>query len=133
MFDQMRAMGAIASLMKDRQKLSEAAARVKDRLEAARVEGSAGGNAITVTVAGTLRVIDVHIEPAMAAAFSADDQSRTMAQELIAEATNDAMAAAQALAREIIAEEAKELGLPEELSAQLSGSLGGSFGSAIGL
>ncbi|NRA59071.1 MAG: hypothetical protein HRU13_13240, partial [Phycisphaerales bacterium] len=71
----------------------------------------------------------VHIEPAMASAFSADEQSRLMAQELIAEATNEAMARAQAMARETIAEEAKALGLPEELGAQL----GGSFGSAIGL
>ncbi|MGD1914751.1 MAG: YbaB/EbfC family nucleoid-associated protein [Phycisphaerales bacterium] len=129
MFDQMRAMGAIASLMKDREKLADAAERVKTRLEDARVEGVAGGGAIRVTVAGTMRVAGVHIEPAMAAAFSADEQSRLMAQELIAEATNEAMARAQAVARETIAEEAKALGLPEELGAQL----GGSFGSAIGL
>ncbi len=129
MFDQMRAMGAIASLMKDREKLADAAERVKTRLEDARVDGVAGGGAIRVTVAGTMRVVGVHIEPAMAAAFSADDKSRLMAQELITEATNDAMAKAQAFARETIGEEAKALGLPEELGAQL----GGSFGSALGL
>ena len=106
MFDQMRAMGAIASLMKDREKLADAAERVKTRLEDARVEGVAGGGAICVTVAGTMRVVGVHIEPAMASAFSADEQSRLMAQELIAEATNEAMARAQAMARETIAEEA---------------------------
>ena len=129
MFDQMRAMGAIASLMKDREKLADAAARVKACLEDARVEGVAGGGAISVTVTGTMRVAGVHIEPAVAAAFSSDDQSRLMAQDLIAEATNDAIAKAQVVAQETIAEEAKALGLPEELGAQL----GGSFGSAIGL
>ena len=129
MFDQMRAFGALAGLMKDRQKLADAAQRVKDRLESARVEGTAGGGAIMVTVAGTMRVVSVHIEPAMAAAFSADERSRSMAQDLIAEATNEAMAKAQALARETIAEEAKALGLPEELGEQL----GSPFGSALGL
>ena len=129
MFDQMRTFGALANLMKDRQKLADAAARVKDRLEVSRVEGNAGGGAISVTVSGAMKVVSVRIEPAMAAAFSADERSRAMAEDLIAQATNDAMAKAQAVAREIIGEEAKALGLPEELSSQL----GGPFGSAMGL
>ena len=129
MFDQMRAMGALTSLMKDRQKLTDAAARVKERLEEARVEGSAGEGAIVVAMSGTMRVVSVHIEPAMAAAFSADEASRLLAQDLIAQATNDAMAKAQALARETVAEEARALGLPEELTSQM----GGPFSSALGL
>jgi DNA-binding protein YbaB len=129
MFDQMRALGAITSLMKDRQKLADAAGRVKDKLEAARVQGTAGQGAIVVTMSGAMRVVDVHVEPAMASAFSADEASRLLAQDLIAQATNDAMGKAQAVARETIAEEARELGLPEELSSQL----GGPFGSALGL
>jgi DNA-binding protein YbaB len=129
MFDQMRALGAITSLMKDRQKLADAAARVKDKLEAARVEGTAGQGAIVVTMSGAMKVVSVHIEPAMAAAFSADQASQLLAQDLIAQATNDAMARAQAVARDAIAEEAKALGLPEELSSQL----GGPFSSALGL
>lgn len=129
MFDQMRALGAITSLMKDRQKLTDAAARVKDRLDSARVQGTAGEGAIVVTMSGAMKVVSVHIGPAMASAFSADEASRLLAQDLIAQATNDAMAKAQAVARETIAEEAKELGLPEELSSQL----GGPFSSALGL
>lgn len=46
MFDQMRAFGAIASLMKDRQKLTDAAVRVRQTLEASSVVGSAGGRAV---------------------------------------------------------------------------------------
>lgn len=129
MFDQMRALGAITSLMKDRQKLADSAARVKERLEAARVQGTAGEGAIVVTMSGAMRVVGVHVEPAMASAFSADEASRNLAQDLIAQATNDAMAKAQAVAREAIAEEARALGLPEELSSQL----GGPFSSALGL
>ncbi len=129
MFDQMRALGTLTSLMKDRQRLADSAARVKDRLEAARVQGTAGQGAIMVTMNGAMKVIGVHIEPAMASAFSADDASRHLAQDLIAQATNDATAKAQALARQTIADEAKELGLPEELSSQL----GGPFTSALGL
>ncbi|MEQ9096977.1 MAG: YbaB/EbfC family nucleoid-associated protein [Phycisphaerales bacterium] len=129
MFDQMRALGALTSLMKDRQKLTDAAARVKERLEAARVQGSAGEGAIIVTMSGAMKVVSVHIEPAMATAFSADQASQLLAQDLIAQATNDAMAKAQSLARETVAEEARELGLPEELTSQM----GGPLSSALGL
>lgn len=129
MLDQMRALGALTSLMKDRQKLADAAARVKDRLESARVQGSAGEGAIVVTMSGAMKVIGVHVEPAMASAFSADQASRLLAQDLIAQATNDAMGKAQALARDIVAEEARELGLPEELTSQM----GGPLSSALGL
>ncbi|MEQ8316543.1 MAG: YbaB/EbfC family nucleoid-associated protein [Phycisphaerales bacterium] len=129
MLDQMRALGAITSLMKDRQKLADAAARVKDRLESARVQGSAGEGAIVVTMSGAMKVIGVHIEPAMASAFSADQASQLLAQDLIAQATNDAMGKAQALARDVVAEEARELGLPEELTSQM----GGPLSSALGL
>ncbi|MFI4916375.1 MAG: YbaB/EbfC family nucleoid-associated protein [Phycisphaerales bacterium JB060] len=129
MFDQMRALGALTNLMKDRQKLADAAARVKERLDAARVQGSAGEGAIVVTMSGAMKVVSVHIEPAMATAFSADHASQLLAQDLIAQATNDAMAKAQALARDTVAEEARELGLPEELTSQM----GGPFSSALGL
>lgn len=129
MLDQMRALGALASLMKDKQKLTDAAERVKLRLESTRVEGRAGGGAIAVVASGSMKVVSVHIEPAMASAFSADERSRIMAQDLIAQATNEAMAKAQHAAREVIAEEARELGLPEELSSQI----GGPFGAAMGL
>ena len=129
MFDQMRALGALTSLMKDRQKLTDAATRVKERLEAARVQGSAGEGAIIVTMSGAMKVVSVHIEPAMATAFSADQASQLLAQDLIAQATNDAMAKAQSLARETVADEARELGLPEELTSQM----GGPLSSALGL
>ena len=128
MFDQMRALGALTNLMKDRQKLTDAAGRIKERLDSARVEGSAGQGAISVIVSGSLKVISVHIEPAVAAAFSADEQSRALAQDLIAQATNEAMTKAQALARETVAEEARELGLPEEVMSHLGGALGPASG-----
>lgn len=129
MFDQMRAFGAISGLMKDRQKLTDAAARVKETLEASRVEGSAGSGAVVVTMSGSMKVLGVHVEPALAGAFSADDRSRELAQQLIAEATNDALAKAQARMREVVGEEARALGLPADLASQL----GGPFTSALGL
>lgn len=76
-----------------------------------------------------MKVVGVHVEPAAAGAFSADARSRELAQQLIAEATNDALTQAQALVREIMGQEAKLLGLPEELASQI----GGPFSSALGL
>lgn len=132
MLEQMRALGALTSLMKDRQRLADAADRVRQRLEAARVQGQAGQGAVQVTVTGTLRVVEVRIEPAVGSAFSADPQSKALAEGFIAQATNEAMAKAQQLAKDTLAQEAKALGLPEELAGQLSGSLGGALVGSAG-
>ena len=42
-FDQFKAMGALAGLMKNREKIREAGERMQASLEAARIVGQAGG------------------------------------------------------------------------------------------
>ncbi|MEO1008866.1 MAG: YbaB/EbfC family nucleoid-associated protein [Planctomycetota bacterium] len=125
MFDSMRAVGALAGLLRDKQKLAEAAERVRRTLDGARAEGSAGGGAVRVTASGALRIVEVRLEPAMLAGLGSGDESRALAEGLIAEATNEALTAAQAIARRTVADEAQELGLPEDIAGQ--------FGAAMGL
>jgi DNA-binding protein YbaB len=112
MFDQFKAMGALAGLLKDKDKVKATADRVREKLEATRVEGSAGGGAVRATVNGTARVLFVHVEPALGAGFG-DEQSRGMAEALIAEAVNDGLRRAREAAQAIVEEEAHEMGLAD--------------------
>jgi DNA-binding YbaB/EbfC family protein len=124
MFDSLRTMGAMASLMKNKDQLRAAAERVKESLASLRVTGEAGGGAVRVTASGRFEVVRVEIAPAVAAALSGDG-ARAQVEALIAEATNDALRRAQERAREVMSREAEAMGVPE-----LSGVLGQALGGA---
>lgn len=121
MFDNLKAMGAVAGLLKNKDKLRAAGERISSKLEATRVEGEAGSGAVRVTADGKLRILHVSLSPGLAGAF-ADASSRTMAEGLIAEAVNDALRKARDKAREAANVEARELGLPE-IPPELAGLL----------
>lgn len=122
MFEQMKAMGAIAGLLKNREKIAEAAARVKRTLDERPTVGEAGGGAVRVTVGGEMKVARVEIAPAVVAGLSAGGGAVAQVETLIAEATNDALKRAQERVREAIDREAKELGI-EGLGDQIGGLL----------
>ena len=100
MFDQLKAMGAVAGLL-------------KDKMERTRVTGAAGGGAVRVTISGKLRVTDVEVMPALASSLGVEDSGRIQLQNLILEATNDALERVQALIQEEAARRMQELGLPD--------------------
>ncbi|HZW11020.1 MAG TPA: YbaB/EbfC family nucleoid-associated protein [Phycisphaerales bacterium] len=122
MFDQFKTMGAMAGLLKNREKLQAAAARVKRTLDESPSVGEAGGGAVRVTVGGELKVTRVELMPAVVAGMAADESARRGVEALIAEATNDALRRAQERIRDAIDREAKGLGI-EGLSAQLGSFL----------
>ena len=122
MFDKLKAMGAMASLLKDKDKLRDAAGRIKARAAAARATGEAGGGAVRATVSGQLKVLSVELTPALASGMAVDTRTRELAGSLIAEAVNSALATAQATMKEAIDKETRELGLPD---------LGGQIGSLL--
>jgi len=74
--DAFKSMGALAGLMKNKEKLAESAERVKARLAQVRVDGEAGAGAVRVTASGEMKILEVHIEPAVASSFG-DDSSLT--------------------------------------------------------
>ncbi|MEM9065411.1 MAG: YbaB/EbfC family nucleoid-associated protein [Planctomycetota bacterium] len=124
-----KAMGAIASLLRDQDKLKDAAERVKERLDALRVEGSAGGGAVRVGVTGTQAVVEVSIDPSVGAAFGGGTDAQEMAQKLVAEATNDGLLRARNEAQRIIEAELAELGLDKALPGLMGpGGIGGLLG-----
>jgi nucleoid-associated protein EbfC len=112
MFDQFKALGQLAGLMKDRDKLRGIADQFKERLERITVVGSSGGGAVRVTMTGQLKVIEVTIEPAVLSGAASDGASRAQAQNLVRDAMNDALAKVQMLIKQEADKQAKEMGLP---------------------
>ena len=112
MFDNLKTMGAMAGLLKNKERLKEITDRFQEKLERMHVTGTAGGSAVRVTVTGKMRVTEVYLDPSLATGMSAGDSGREMAQALIAEATNDAMERVQVMIRDEAEREARELGLP---------------------
>jgi DNA-binding YbaB/EbfC family protein len=110
--DSFKMAGALAGLMKNKEKLRESADRVKQHLSEVRVTGEAGGGAVRVTVDGKMHVHSVELIPSLAAHLTSDPSGKRMAESLIADATNDAIGKAQAVAQREIAKEAEALGLP---------------------
>jgi len=111
MFDQLKAMGAVAGLLKDKERLRAMTEQFKDKMERTRVTGAAGGGAVRVTISGKLRVTDVEVMPALLG--GAEDSGRVQLQNLILEATNDALERVQALIQEEATRRMQELGLPD--------------------
>lgn len=118
MFDKFRAMGALASLMKDKDSLREAGERVREHAEHVRAVGESGGGAVRVTANGRMTILDVELSPAILAGLQ-DQSSRAFAQDLIAQAANAAIRAAQEAMQGAIREEAERMGLGD-LASDLS-------------
>jgi hypothetical protein len=111
MFDSLKAAGALAGLMRNKEALAAAGARIQSRLDALRVEGQAAGGAVRVTVNGKMKVTEVRIDPAYAMNYLGTDPAAAGA--MIAAAANDAIDRAQALVKEELQHEAKALGLDD--------------------
>jgi DNA-binding YbaB/EbfC family protein len=107
----MKSMGKVAALLKNKDKIKQAAEDTKAHLEALRVEGEAGGGAVRVTVSGAMRVESVRIDPAVATGLAGSPDDRAMAEALVTHATNDALARAQEAAKQAIERTAQDLGL----------------------
>ena len=122
MFDQMKALGAIAGLMKNKDRVREVGERMRDRLADARLSGQAGGGAVRVVVSGRMRVREVHIDDAAVAGLC-HETSRPEVERLVLEAMNDALDQAERLVRSEAARAAEELGLPSspDIERLLSG------------
>ena len=122
MFDKLKTMQALGSLMKNKEQLAEAGERIKAKVEAMRVEGEAGGGACRAIVSGKMKLIDLTLDPALLAGMAVDEKTRDLATALIKDAINDATQRAQQQVQELISREAEELGLGD-LGGQIGGFL----------
>jgi DNA-binding protein YbaB len=117
MFDKFKAMGAVASILRDKEKLKATTERVKQVSETVRATGDAGGGVVRVTVNGQMKLVSVEIAPALVSGMVADDRTRSLAGNLICEASDKAMATAREKMTEVIRREARDLGLPDDPEA----------------
>jgi len=131
MFGNLKAMGALAGLMQDKDKLAAAGERLKAEANSMRAPGEAGGGAVRVIANGAMKILEVTVSPASAGAV-ADESSRAQVEQMIAEATNNALLEAQRRMRAAIEREARGLGL-EDLLDKLPPGLPGGFGGPPGL
>ena len=113
MFDKIKAMGAMAQLMKNQDALKDAGKRVREQMEATRVIGEAGAGAARATVTGSMRVLSVELAPGLISGMALDQRTRELASSLIADAVNDGLRQAQIKLQEAINAEARALGLED--------------------
>ncbi len=81
-------------MMREAQKLQEQMAQAREELEDARVTGTSGGGAVTVTLSGSKRFISISIKPEVI-----DPDDAEMLEDLITAAANEAYAAADELVK----------------------------------
>jgi DNA-binding protein YbaB len=109
--DSFKLMGALAGLMRNKDKLEASALRVKEAMETTTAEGESGGGAVRTVVSAQMKVESVTLDPALAAGLAMGGASQEMAEALIAEAVNDGIAKAKKAAQTIVEAELQELGL----------------------
>ena len=130
MFGNMKAMGAIAGLLQNKDKLRAAGERMGATVERTRGEGASGAGACRAVATGRMRLESVSLDPALVAGLL-DAGSRDEAERLVVQAINAALDDAEGKVRAAARAEAKELGLDEVLGDSLDslGKPGGGIGS----
>jgi DNA-binding YbaB/EbfC family protein len=88
----------MANLQRMAQQMQQDMARVQSELEAAQVDGSAGGGVISATVTGKGELVSITIDPS-----AVDPTDVEMLQDLVVAAVNDALRASRDLAEEKMA------------------------------
>ena len=100
-------LGQIAGLLRQLPKLREEAEKFQAKLGEITAEGSAGGDMVTVRVNGRMEILKVSLTDAAYAL-----QDREMLEDLIAAATNAALAKVRDLVNVEAQSMASSLGLP---------------------
>ena len=75
MLDKLKAMSALAGIMKNQDAIRNATERVKGKLALARLTAEAGSGACRVTVTGELKVVSVEFTPALLRGMSVDEKN----------------------------------------------------------
>ena len=88
----------MADLQRMAQQMQQNMTRVQSELEAAKVDGSAGGGVVSATVTGKGELVSITIDPS-----AVDPADVEMLQDLVVAAVNDALRASRELAEEKMA------------------------------
>jgi DNA-binding protein YbaB len=110
-FDQLKMMGAVANLMKNKEAIAEAAARVQENLEKRVVTVEAPDKSISVQVNGKLAVLEIRLADRVVKDAASNAETQAKMEKLIVGAVNAAMARAKEIIQEEISTETQKLGL----------------------
>lgn len=113
MLDQLKAMGAVASLLKNREKLQASIQQVKEEMGKTEVVGKSSNGAVVARVTGQLKVISVEISAPLVNGMASEPKTREAASKLIADAVNDAITQAQEKLQAAVQKRTQELGIPD--------------------
>ena len=97
----------LGNLQRLQQQMLADLARIQSELETARVEGSAGGGVVRVTVTGKQELVSLTIDPG-----AVDPDDVELLQDLVVAAVNDALRASRQLAESKLGRLTGGLGLP---------------------
>lgn len=102
MFDQLKNLKQIASLMGNASELRQKIEQVQQKLARKQVEAEAGAGAVRVAANGKMEIVSVHLDAAMLTTLSGEgaEADQQMIEELIAAATNAALAKARELIKQ---------------------------------
>ena len=89
---------SMANLQRMAQQMQRDMARVQAELDAATVEGSAGGGVVRATATGKQEILEIVIDPS-----AVDPDDVEMLQDLVLTAVNDALRASRDLAEQKMA------------------------------
>lgn len=103
----MRGMGNMQNMMKQMQKMQKKMAEAQEELGEKRIEGTAGGGMVAVTVSGHKEILEVKIKPEVV-----DPDDIEMLEDLVLAATNDALKKAEELTASTMGQFTKGLNLP---------------------
>jgi len=116
MFDQMKNLKQLASMLGNADQIKERMEQVQAELAKKTVDADAGAGAVRVTVNGKFEVVKFTLDPSMLAALTdetadaADNQA--LLEDLIAAAVNEAMRRAQEMVKQEMMSLAPGLNLP---------------------
>ncbi|MCG1010625.1 YbaB/EbfC family nucleoid-associated protein [Salinicoccus sp. ID82-1] len=100
-------MNNMQGMMKQMQKMQKKMQEEQEKLKDEKVEGTAGGGMVKVTVSGHKEVLDVEIQEEVV-----DPDDVEMLQDLIVAATNEAMNKADELTSERLGQHTKGMNIP---------------------
>lgn len=100
-------MGNMQNMMKQMQKMQKKMAQAQEELGEKRIEGTAGGEMVTVIVSGHKQVLEVNIKEEVV-----DPEDIDMLQDLVLAATNDALKKADDLTNDTMGQFTKGMNLP---------------------
>lgn len=116
----LKELGSLMSLMNNRGKIQEEVAKLQQHVAQMTAEGTAGGGMVTVRVSGKMEVLGITIGEE---AWKLND--REMLEDLIAAATNQALAKVRDDLAAETAKMAQSLGLPPGMLGGMGGGLPG--------